>query len=162
MRPVAAAEHAIITHSSANRHEKTALTTVGFGDIIPITIAGKFLTVLTAMVGILLSALVIASIHSQLSLSSQQAYAVKAMQIERLREKERGSKDWLLGTSQLAVVQSRMTEGTWRSTLRGAERDAKEAWQLASACLPWRLPAETRRELQGGGLRQRLQAELAQ
>ncbi|HBP22890.1 MAG TPA: hypothetical protein DEA08_34570, partial [Planctomycetes bacterium] len=82
--------------------------------------------------------------------------------IRRLREKERGSKDWLLGTSQLAVVQSRMTEGTWRSTLRGAERDAKEAWQLASACLPWRLPAETRRELQGGGLRQRLQAELAQ
>ena len=30
VRPVAAAEHAIITHSSANRHEKTALTTVGF------------------------------------------------------------------------------------------------------------------------------------
>ncbi len=30
-------------------------TTVGFGDIIPITIAGKFLTVLTAMVGIRLA-----------------------------------------------------------------------------------------------------------
>ena len=81
--------------------------------------------------------------------------------IRRLRSVTRGSKLWLVANSQLAAVQWSLNERSWRGTLRGAERAAEQDFRPASLCLPWRLPVETRQELEGGGLRRRLQAELS-
>ena len=63
------------------------MTTVGFGDFAPVSFVGRLLTLAAALVGILLSALMISIVQNQLTLSFQQGYAVKCLIRDRLQEK---------------------------------------------------------------------------
>lgn len=63
------------------------MTTVGFGDFAPVSFVGRFFTLAAALVGILLSALMISIVQNQLTLSYQQGYAVKCLTRDRLQEK---------------------------------------------------------------------------
>ena len=63
------------------------MTTVGFGDFAPVSFVGRLFTLAAALVGILLSALMISIVQNQLTLSYQQGYAVKCLIRDRLQEK---------------------------------------------------------------------------
>ena len=57
-----------------------SMTTVGFGEVVPHTAAGKAFAAAATIIGMLLTAIVISVVHSQLALTYQQAYALKALQ----------------------------------------------------------------------------------
>ena len=63
------------------------MTTVGFGDFAPVSFVGRLFTLAAALVGILLSALMISIVQNQLTLSYQQGYAVKCLIRDRLQER---------------------------------------------------------------------------
>ena len=65
-----------------------SMTTVGFGDRLAESASGKVLVVIGAVEGIILSAILISFVHSQLALSFQQAFAAKCLEKDRLRERE--------------------------------------------------------------------------
>lgn len=65
-----------------------SMTTVGFGDVVPLTPAGRTLSFVAAMAGLMLTAIVISVIHSQLALSHGQAYSLKLIERNQLLVKE--------------------------------------------------------------------------
>ena len=65
-----------------------SMTTVGFGEVVPHTAAGKAFAAAATIIGMLLTAIVISVVHSQLALTYQQAYALKALQRDVLLKKE--------------------------------------------------------------------------
>ena len=78
-----------------------AMTTLGYGDRVPHSTAGQVLTILAVAQGVILSAILISFVHSQLALSYQQAFAAKILEKDRLRERE-------------TVASARYISATWR------------------------------------------------
>ena len=49
------------------------MTTVGFGDVVPASLAARVLTLASALAGLILTAIMISIVHKQLELSAAQA-----------------------------------------------------------------------------------------
>ena len=124
-----------------------AMTTLGYGDRVPHSTAGQVLTILAVAQGVILSAILISFVHSQLALSYQQAFAAKILEKDRLRERE-------------TVASARYISATWRH-VRERRRHAGlvEDERRASQLLPRPPPPSA---LKGGGGSCRSSAEEAE
>ena len=119
------------------------MTTVGFGDFAPVSFVGRFFTLAAALVGILLSALMISIVQNQLTLSFQQGYAVKCLIRDRLQEKLEQCAATLIKTHWLMYRQAH-----WLHKMQQARADERHSqgdltsWARERA-MAWRKRART-------------------
>lgn len=105
------------------------MTTVGYGDMTPVTTPGRFVAVFTGVVGIVLSALVVATTIGKLGLTPPQVYAVEWLALDRLVKAEK-------------VLAVRTVQTLWRyhyqrrhlkaDTPSGANSEGKKAKKAAN------------------------------
>lgn len=98
-------------------YSSVVLTTVGFGDISPESPIGRFVSMITALLGIVVASLLVALLTTKLTLSYQEASAHQWILVQTYRLKERN-------------LSARLIQLTWRcskehnqDSLKRAEKD---------------------------------------